>query len=201
MIDNWGKGRGRSRKREIGHGWVIGAISPVLGCDETSAIWDWVRWCDLGLDAVVRFGVVVRVGVGCGSAIWGCGVCNLVGSTLSCCSWFSSSFFFFFGNGLNVSLDMGFGPWGDTIWVGRSLVEVSLDMGFGPCEECARAFSLQVWFSEIVCRENQNVNDFTPGSPYFTVNAENNFSLTQFSVTTKYTHLRKNISGSGLKPK
>ena len=28
MIANWGKGRGRSRKREIGHGWVMG--------DETS---------------------------------------------------------------------------------------------------------------------------------------------------------------------
>ena len=38
VIDNWGKGRGRLRKREIGHGWVIGAISLVLGCDETSAI-------------------------------------------------------------------------------------------------------------------------------------------------------------------
>ena len=23
MIDKWGKGRGRSRKREIGHGWVM----------------------------------------------------------------------------------------------------------------------------------------------------------------------------------
>ena len=46
VIDKWGKGRGRSRKREIGHGWVMwigaygggigalgcGLISPVLGC-------------------------------------------------------------------------------------------------------------------------------------------------------------------------
>ena len=24
------------------------AISPMLGCDETSAIWGWGRWCDLG---------------------------------------------------------------------------------------------------------------------------------------------------------
>ena len=73
VIDNWGKGRGRSRKREIEHGWVKGAISQVLGCNETvrsrvgrsGAIWDWMRWCDLGLwcvlglDAVVRSGVVV----------------------------------------------------------------------------------------------------------------------------------------------
>ena len=57
---------------------------------------------------------------------------------------------FFSGNGLKVSLEMGFRSWGGTIWVGRSLAEVSLDMGFGPCEECARALSLQAWFLEIV---------------------------------------------------
>ena len=47
---------------------------------------------------------------------------------------FGSFFFFFFssGNGLKVSLEMGFGPWG-----GRSL-----EMGFGPREECAQALSL-----------------------------------------------------------
>ena len=50
-------------------------------------------------------------------------------------------FFFFF---FLVSLEMGFGPWGGTIWAGQSLAKVSLDMGFEPCEECARAFSLQV---------------------------------------------------------
>ena len=102
-----------------------------------------MRWCVLGLDAVVRSGVVVRAGVGCGGAIWGCGVRDLAGSTLSSCSWFGS-FFFLSGNGLKVSLEMGFGPWGGTIWAGRSLAKVSLDMGFGLCEECARAFSLQV---------------------------------------------------------
>ena len=46
VIDKWGKGRGRSRKKEIGHGWVMwigahgggigalgcGSISLVLGC-------------------------------------------------------------------------------------------------------------------------------------------------------------------------
>ena len=37
VIDNWGKGRGRSRKREIEHGWVMGAILPVLGCDLSGA--------------------------------------------------------------------------------------------------------------------------------------------------------------------
>ena len=73
----------------------------------------------------------VQSGVRCGGAIWGC-VHNLVGSTFSSCSWFGS---FFFENGLKVSLKMGFGQWGDTIWAGRSLVKVSLDMSFGQCEE------------------------------------------------------------------
>ena len=64
----------RSRK------W-LGAISPVLGCDETGAIWGCVR--------------------------------DLVGSTLSSRSrvWYFFFFFFFFlssGNGLKVSLEMGF---------------------------------------------------------------------------------------------
>ena len=45
------------------------------------------------------------------------------------------SVLFFFENGLKVSLKMGFGQWGDTIWAGQSLVEVSLDMSFGHCEE------------------------------------------------------------------
>ena len=47
----------------------MGAISSVLGCDEIGAIWGWVRWCNLRLDAVVRSGVVVCVGVGCDGAI------------------------------------------------------------------------------------------------------------------------------------
>ena len=47
MIDNGGKGRGRTRKIEIGHGWVIGAISPVLGCVETGAIFGWEQWYDI----------------------------------------------------------------------------------------------------------------------------------------------------------
>ena len=43
MIKNWGKEIGRSRKREIGHGWVMGndfgcAISAVLGCDLSGVI-------------------------------------------------------------------------------------------------------------------------------------------------------------------
>ena len=62
-----------------------------VGCG--GAIWGWLRWCDLGLDAVVQYGVVVHAGVGCGGAIWGCGVHDLASSTLSYCSWFSPFFF------------------------------------------------------------------------------------------------------------
>ena len=57
-------------------------------------------------------------------------------------SWFGSFFFFFLGNGLKVSLEMGFGLWGGSIWAGRNLAEVSLEMGFLSCEECAQALSL-----------------------------------------------------------
>ena len=133
VIDNWGKGRGRSRKREIGHGCNLVDVGV------------WWEWCDLGL------GVVVRSGVGYDGVIWSCGVRDLAGSTLF--SWFGSffSFLFYFilfycifysRNGLKVSLEMGFGPWGGTIWAGWSLAGVSLDMGFGPYEECAQALSL-----------------------------------------------------------
>lgn len=110
VIDNWGKGRGRSRKREIRHGWVMGVISLVLGCDETGAIWGWMRWCDLGLwctlglDAVVWSGVVV------------CAISPALLSLLAL-----GSVLFFSRNGLKVSLEMGFGPWGGTIWAGQSL--------------------------------------------------------------------------------
>ena len=37
----------------------MGAISSMLGCDENGAIWGWVWWCNLGLDTIVRSGVVV----------------------------------------------------------------------------------------------------------------------------------------------
>ena len=95
--------------------------------------------------------MVVRSGVGYDGVIWSCGVRDLAGSTLF--SWFGSffSFLFYFilfycifysRNGLKVSLEMGFGPWGGTIWAGWSLAGVSLDMGFGPYEECAQALSL-----------------------------------------------------------
>ena len=89
----------------------------------------------------------MRSGVRCGDAMWGC-VRNLASSNLFLRS--RVRFFFFFGNGLKVSLEMGSGLWGGTIWAGRSLAKVILDMGFGPCEECARALSLQAWFPEIV---------------------------------------------------
>ena len=54
---------------------------------------------------------------------------------------------------------------------------------------------------EMVWNENNNGKYFTRRCPYFTVNTENIFSLTQFSVTTKHPLLRKSISKSGLKPK
>ena len=76
-------------------------------------------------------------------------VCAISPALLSLCDLGFGSFFFF-GNGLKLSLEMGSGLWGGTIWVGRSLAKVILDMGFGPCEECARALSLQAWFPEIV---------------------------------------------------
>lgn len=72
-------------------------------------------WCTLGLDAVVRSGVVV---------------CTISLALLSLIALGSVLFFFSSRNGLKVSLEMGFGLWGDTIWAGRSLAEVSLGMGF-----------------------------------------------------------------------
>ena len=89
------------------------------------------------------------VEVGCGGVILGCGVRDLAGSTLSSCSWFDS--FFSFWKWFEGKLGDGFWTMGrhnlgrpELGWAGRSLAEVSLDMGFGLCEECARAFSLQV---------------------------------------------------------
>ena len=55
--------------------------------------------------------------------------------------------------------------------------------------------------TEIVWSENENGNCFTPWVPYFTVNTENIFSLTQFFGPTKQPILRKNISEISLKPK
>ena len=72
-------------------------------------------WCTLGLDAVVRSEVVV---------------CTISLALLSLIALGSVHFFFSSRNGLKVSLEMGFGLWGDTIWAGRSLAEVSLGMGF-----------------------------------------------------------------------
>ena len=45
--------------------------------------------------------------------------------------------------------------------------------------------------SEMVWSENNNGKYFTTRCPYFTVNTENIFSLTQFSVTTKHPLFRK----------
>ena len=88
-----------------------GATRPVrfgVGCG--GAIWGWMRWCDLGLWCALGLDVVVRSGVV---------VCAISPALLSLVALGSVLlFFFFFGNGLKVSLDMGFGPWGGTIWVG-----------------------------------------------------------------------------------
>ena len=95
----------------------------------SGAIWDWMRWCDLGLWCVLGLDAVVGSGVV---------VFAISPAILSLLDLGLVLFFFFFSrNGLKVSLEMGFGPWGDTIWASRSLAEESLDMGFGPCEECA----------------------------------------------------------------
>ena len=88
----------------MGHGCDLpcasgGVISQVAGCDLTDAGVRRDR-CDLGLCAVVRFGVV----------------CAISPALLSLRNLgFGSFFFFFFGNGLKVSLEMGFGLWGGTI--------------------------------------------------------------------------------------
>ena len=95
-----------------------------------------MRWCDLGLWCVLGLDAMGRSRVV---------VCTISPALLSLLA-LGSALFFFFGNGLKVSLEMGFGPWGGTIWAGQSLAKVSLDMGFGLCEECARAFSLQCDF-------------------------------------------------------
>ena len=138
----------------MGRSWV--RSRRCWGCNLVSAGVQRDR-CDLGL------GAVVRSGVRCGGAIWGCGArqgwmrwcdlglwCARSRQLYSLLLLLVQSSFFSSRNGLKVSLETGFGPWGGTIWAGRSLAEVSLDMGFGSCEVCARAFSIQVWFLEIV---------------------------------------------------
>ena len=71
-------------------------------------------------------------------------------------------------------------------WVWRALAASSA---------CERAQT------EIVWSENENGNFFTPWVPYFTVNTENIFNLTQFSGPTKQPILRKSVSEISLKPK
>ena len=127
------------RKREIKYGWVMGAISPMLGCNLNGA-----SGCAISpMLQAARSGKwmgVISPMLGCDEigAIWGwvCFgvVCGISPTLLSLhnLGFGSFFFFFFFGNGLKVSLERGFGPWGGTIWAGRSL-----DMGFEPCEECA----------------------------------------------------------------
>ena len=80
----------------MGHGCDLpcasgGVISQVAGCDLTDAGVQRDR-CDLGLCAVVRSGVV----------------CSISSALLSLHDLGFGSFFFFFANGLKVSLEMGF---------------------------------------------------------------------------------------------
>ena len=85
----------------------------------------------------------------------------------------------------------------------RSL-SLSLSLSLSVWASVSPSFSLSFSLCtspEMVWSENNNGKYFTPRCPYFTVNTENIFSLTQFSVTTKHPFLQKSISGSGLKPK
>ena len=159
-----------------------------VGCD--GAIWGWMRWCDLGLWCVLGLDAMGR------SRVVVCAISPALLSLLAL-----GSVLFFFWKWFEGKLGDGFWIMGrhDLGWMELSWGE--LGYGFWIVWGVCSSFLSSVWFLEIVCRENQNVNDFTPGSPYFTVNAENNFSLTKFLVTTKHTHLRKNISISGLKTK
>ena len=89
------------------------------------------------------------------------------------------------------------------IWPVRSWVQwrdLSLSICVSVSPSFSPSFSLCA-FLEMVWSENNNGKYFTPHCLYFTVNTENIFSLTQFSVTTKHPLLRKSISKSGLKPK
>ena len=96
------------------------------------------------------------------------------------------------------------------VWRGRGWRFDRHDCGFdgaislSVCASMSSSFSLSFSLCvspKMVWSENNNGKYFTPRCLYFTVNTENIFSLTQFSVTTKYPLLRKSISRSGLKPK
>ena len=165
VIDKWGKGRGRSRKKEIGHGWVMwigahgggigalgcGSISLVLGC-----------WCAILVVLGWTKHSPSRGGDEDGDLIG-----PIVGST---------------ARSLSLSLSLSL------------CVCASVSPSFSPC------FSLCT-SPEMVWSENNNGKYFTPRCPYFTINTENIFSLTQFSVTTKHPLFWKSISASGLKSK
>ena len=159
-----------------------------VGCG--GAIWGWMRWCDLGLWCVLGLDAMGR------SRVVVCAISPTLLSLLAL-----GSVLFFFWKWFEGKLGDGFWIMGrhDLGWMELGWGE--LGYGFWTVWGVCSSFLSSVWFLEIVCRENQNVNDFTPGSPYFTVNTENNFSLTKFLVTTKHTHLRKSISKSGLKTK
>ena len=90
--------------------------------------------------------------------------------------------------------------WPVRSWVRWRDLSLSLSICASVSPFFSPSFSLCA-FLEMVWSENNNGKYFTPRCLYFTVNTENIFSLTQFSVTTKHPLLRKNISRSGLKPK
>ena len=147
MIDKWGKGRGRSRKREI------------MDVDQSSWRRDWSSWTWIGA-------------LGCGSILpmlgcW-CAISVVLGWTEHSPS-----------RGRDEDGDLTGAILGS---MARSLslsVYASVSPSFPP------SFSLCVSL-KMVWSENNNGKYFTPRCPYFTVNIENIFNLTQFSVTTKH---------------
>ena len=58
-----------------------------------------------------------------------------------------------------------------------------------------------VWGMKMVWSENMNINDFTGVLGYFTIKGEKHFSWLNLLVQPNTQVLRKNISGSNLKPK
>ena len=85
--------------------------------------------------------------------------------------------------------------WSARSWVQRRDLSLSLSLSLSVCVCASVSPSFSPCFSlctspEMVWSENNNGKYFTPRCPYFTINTENIFSLTQFSVTTKHPLLR-----------
>ena len=80
--------------------------------------------------------------------------------------------------------------WSARSWVRRHDLSLSLSICASMSPSFSPSFSLCT-SSEMVWNENNNGKYFTPHCPYFIVNTENIFSLTQFSLTTKHPLFRK----------